>query len=244
MVFAEHGANVVLADVNAEAGAEVERAVRATGAQAVFVRTDVTRDADAEALVRAAVNRFGQLDCAFNNAGIDGSVSALEEHTEEDWDRVLGVHLKGVMLCMRHEARQMLAQGGGAIVNTASVVALSAVDAGLSPYIAAKHAVVGLTKTAALEYAKRGIRVNAICPGGVRTPLAEHAQQQGAGTIEQALAMIPMGRLAEPVEIANTAVMLCSDLASYVTGSIFAVDGGWSIGYAPRLWGPAPAPVD
>ncbi|GAA2813438.1 glucose 1-dehydrogenase [Crossiella cryophila] len=243
VVFAGHGANVVLADVNADAGAEVAQLVQDGGGQALFVATDVTREAEVAALVRAAVARFGRVDCAFNNAGIDGPVAGLEEHTEENWDLVLGVNLKGVALCMKHEVRQMLAQGGGgAIVNTASVVALMAVDAGIAPYVASKHAVVGLTHTAALEYATRGIRVNAICPGGVRTPLAEHVQQQGAGTDELALAMIPMRRLAEPREIAEPAAWLCSDAASYVTGSTFTVDGGMTTGHPTPLRVPVPEP--
>ncbi|MBP2471215.1 NAD(P)-dependent dehydrogenase (short-subunit alcohol dehydrogenase family) [Crossiella equi] len=233
-VFAGYGANVVLADVR-ETGADLAREL---GGQALFVRTDVTVEAEAAALVEAAAGRFGRVDCAFNNAGIDGTIAGVEDITEADWDRVQEVNLKGVFLCLKHELRHMRAHGGGAIVNTSSAVALMAVDAGLSPYTASKHGVVGLSKAAALENAAHGIRVNALCPGGVATPLAEHARQQVGNTEDLALGLIPLRRLAAPEEIAEAAAWLCSDKASYVTGAVVPVDGGMTTGHPTPLRSP------
>jgi NAD(P)-dependent dehydrogenase (short-subunit alcohol dehydrogenase family) len=225
-IFAREGAKVVVADVGVESGEETVRLIQAAGGEAVFIKTDVAQAADVEAMVKKAVDTYGRLDCAFNNAGIEGVVKPTVEYGEADWDRVLAINLKGVWLCMKAELQQMLKQGSGAIVNTASVAGLVGLS-GFSAYVAAKHGVNGLTKTAALEYAKAGIRVNAVCPGAIRTPMFERGVRDNPGIEEQVVAMEPIGRMAAPAEVGEAVVWLCSDAASFVTGLPMAVDGGW-----------------
>ena len=225
-IFAREGAKVVVADVGVEGGEETVRLIQAAGGEAVFIKTDVAQAADVEAMVKKAVDTYGRLDCAFNNAGIEGVVKPTVEYGEADWDRVLAINLKGVWLCMKAELQQMLKQGSGAIVNTASVAGLVGLS-GFSAYVAAKHGVNGLTKTAALEYAKAGIRVNAVCPGAIRTPMFERGVRDNPGIEEQVVAMEPIGRMAAPAEVGEAVVWLCSDAASFVTGLPMAVDGGW-----------------
>ena len=225
MAFAREGARVTVADVNLEGGEETVDKIRGSGGQAIFVRTDVSKAVDVEAMVARTREAYGRLDCAFNNAGIAGDRSLIHEHPENMWDLIIDIHLKGVWLCMKYEIIQMLEQGGGAIVNTSSVAGMVGY-ATASPYVAAKHGIVGLTKTAALEYARKGIRANAISPGWTRTELIDHL----VGTPEQEErigARHPMGRLCEPEEIAEAAVWLCSDTASFVTGAVLPVDGGF-----------------
>jgi NAD(P)-dependent dehydrogenase (short-subunit alcohol dehydrogenase family) len=227
-VFAAHGAKLVLADINEKGGEETARRVREGGGEAVFVRADVTRAGDVEALVARAVEVYGRLDCALNNAGIDGQMAPTADCSEENWSRTLAVNLTGVFLSMKFELLQMLKQGGGgAIVNTASVAGLVGVGMGLPAYVASKHGVVGLTKSAALEYAKLKIRVNAVCPGAIRTPLLDHALKQGLVSEEALVSMEPVGRLGEPHEIGEAAAYLCSDRASFITGHAMVVDGGY-----------------
>ena len=226
LIFAREGAKVVVADVNGEGGAETVRLLNAAGGEAVFVQTDVARAVEVETLVTKAVKTYGRLDCAFNNAGIAGVIQPTVEYAEAHWDRVLAINLKGVWLCMKYEVQQMLKQGGGAIVNTASVAGLIGLP-GFSAYVAAKHGVNGLTKTAALEYAKAGIRVNAVCPGAIRTPMFERGARDNPGIEEQIVAMEPVGRMAAPAEVGEAVVWLCSDAASFVTGLPMVVDGGW-----------------
>ena len=225
-VFARHGAKLVLADTNEEGGEATAAAVRAEGGDAVFVRTDISSAKDVAALVAAVVERHGRLDCAFNNAGIAGALAPLADLPEESWDRVIGVNLKGVFLCMQHEIRQMLKQGGGAIVNTASVVGLVGGQT-MGAYSASKHGIVGLTRVAALEYGRQGIRINAVCPGAVRTPMLDHQAREGGFTEDLLVAAEPVGRLGKPEEIAEAAAWLCSSAASFVIGHAMAVDGGW-----------------
>jgi len=225
-IFAREGARVVVADVVVDGGEETVRLIKAAGGEAIFVKTDVANPADAEAMVKKAVETYGRLDCAFNNAGIEGVVQPTVEYGETHWDRVLAVNLKGVWLCMKYELQQMLTQGSGAIVNTASIAGLVGLP-GFSAYVAAKHGVNGLTKTAALEYAKSGIRVNAVCPGAIRTPMFERGARTIPGIEEQTVAMEPIGRMAAPEEVGEAVVWLCSDAASFVTGLPMAVDGGW-----------------
>ena len=225
VAFAREGARVTVADVNLAGGEETVDRIRGSGGQAVFVRTDVSKAVDVEAMVARTVEAYGRLDCAFNNAGIVGDRSFIHVHPEKMWDLVISIHLKGVWLCMKYEITHMLEQGGGAIVNTSSVAGMVGY-AGASPYVAAKHGIVGLTKTAALEYARKGIRANAISPGWTRTELIDHL----IGTPEQEErigARHPMGRLCEPEEIAEAAAWLCSDTASFVTGAVLPVDGGF-----------------
>ena len=226
LAFAREEARVVVADINVAGGEETVRLIQDTGGEAAFVRADVSQASQVEAMVQQAVGVYGRLDCAFNNAGVSGGRGLIHEYTEEDWDRVTGINLKGVWLCMKYEIIQMLAQGSGAIVNTASVMGL--VGGSRSPaYGASKHGVVGLTRTAAVGYAQSGIRVNAVCPGYIRTPLIEEGALTDPGGEERIIARHPVGRLGTPEEVAETVVWLCSDAASFVTGHAMAVDGGY-----------------
>ncbi|MGH8008520.1 MAG: SDR family oxidoreductase, partial [Candidatus Binatia bacterium] len=202
LTFAREGAKVVAADVTVAAGEETVRMIQAAGGEAVFIKADVSKGTDVEALIKKTVETYGRLDCAFNNAGIEGKFSPTIEGTEENWQRVIDINLKGVWLCLKYEIIQMLKQGGGAIVNTASVAGLVGA-AGGSAYVASKHGVNGLTKTAALEYAKQGIRVNSVCPGGIRTPMLERIMSGNPGMSEMIAAMEPVGRLGKPEEIAE-----------------------------------------
>ena len=225
LVFAREGAKVVVADIVVAGGEETVRLIKAAGGEAGFIKADVSKAAEVEALVKKTVETHGRLDCAFNNAGIEGEVAQTPNCTEENWDRTIAINLKGVWLCLKYEIPQMLKQGGGAIVNTASVAGLVGFQ-GIPAYVASKHGVAGLTKTAALEYAKAGIRVNAVCPGVIHTPMVERAFRASPQMAEAAIAMEPVGRLGKPEEIAEAVVWLCSDAASFVTGLPMAVDGG------------------
>jgi NAD(P)-dependent dehydrogenase (short-subunit alcohol dehydrogenase family) len=228
LAFAEDGARVVVADVLDEQGRETVDRIEAAGGEAIFVPADVSRRSDVERLVHTAVETFGRLDCAHNNAGITGTTPAGTEfhnYPEEVWDQVLSTNLKGVWLCMQAEIVQMLTQGGGTIVNTASVAGL--VGGANATYVASKHGVVGLTKQAALDYATRGIRVNAVCPGAIRTPLLERAFAVRPEAEQVFLASEPVGRFGTPEEVAAAVVWLCSDAASFLTGVALPVDGGW-----------------
>jgi NAD(P)-dependent dehydrogenase (short-subunit alcohol dehydrogenase family) len=227
--MAREGARVVVADREEAAAAETVARINAAGGQALALACDVTDGTAVRRMVATAVAAHGRLDCAFNNAGVAphqvGSLAQLTaEWSDAAFDRMIAVNLKSVWVCMKHELIQMLAQGGGAIVNTASIAGLIGLGRA-SGYVAAKHGVVGLTKTAALEYAADGIRVNAVCPGFVTTRMTALARELRG---EQILAHTPMGRFADPAEIAEMVVWLCSDRASYVTGSAYAVDGGWT----------------
>jgi NAD(P)-dependent dehydrogenase (short-subunit alcohol dehydrogenase family) len=228
LVFAEEGARLALADVDEAGGRETVRLVDEAGAEAVFIRCDVVDSAQVSALVAECVERFGRLDCAFNNAGIGGESARIADYDEDAWDEVLAVNLTGVFLCLKSELRQMVAQGGGAIVNAASLVGVTGYG-NLGAYNAAKHGVVGLTRTAALEYASSGIRVNAVCPGWIETPMVMESGPQPASipAVYDALAgLMPLGRLGKPEEVAAAVAWLCSDAASFVTGHPLLVDGG------------------
>lgn len=229
-LFAARGARVVVADVNEEGGKETVAAIEADGGEAVFVRTDITSGADVEAAVAAAVRAYGRLDCAVNNAGVEEQGSALHEITEEAWDKLVAVNLKGVWLSMKYEIRQMLEQGGGTIVNMASVAGLVGLPLGISDYSATKGGVVSMTRTAAIEYVKQGIRINAVCPGVVRTALLAQAIEGGMFTEEQAAALHPSGVLIDPADVAETFSFLCSDASRHITGQSIAVDCGMSAG--------------
>jgi NAD(P)-dependent dehydrogenase (short-subunit alcohol dehydrogenase family) len=224
--FAARGAAVVLADVGEHEGEEAARAIRDAGGQACFVRTDVASAHDVASMVATATREFGRLDWAFNNAGIEGETAPTAEATLADWERTLAVNLTGVWLCMRHEMPAMLESGGGAIVNCASIAGLVGF-AGAGAYVASKHGVVGLTKAAALEYADRGIRVNPVCPGVIRTAMVTRYTRGDRALEEQLVAGEPVGRLGTPEEVADAVLWLCSAGAGFVTGHALAVDGGW-----------------
>jgi len=225
LAFARAGARVVVADIAADAGRETAGLVQAAGGQAVFIRTDVTRADQVAAMVAHAVATYGRLDCAFNNAGIEEEHMRLADCSEETFDRIMGINVKGVWLCLKYQLAQMLKQGGGAIVNTASVAGLVGAPK-MAAYSASKHAVLGLTKSAAIEYARKGIRVNAVCPGVIRTAMYERAVAADPQIGLAAAQMHPVGRLGEVDEVAAVVLWLCSDAASFVTGHAHTVDGG------------------
>lgn len=222
--LAQEGARVVVAARRTDEGERTVEAIRQDGGQAIFVRADVARAGEVEGLVQQTVSEYGRLDCAFNNAGTAGG-GQVHELAEEDWDRIMDVNLKGVWLCMKYEIAQMLAQGGGAIVNDSSAAGLTGYSR--SPaYAASKHGVVGLSKSAALQYATRGIRVNVVCPGVIMTPMMERAFASGPGVREWFLSKVPSGSAGSPEQVAQAVVWLCSDAASLVTGVALPVDGG------------------
>jgi NAD(P)-dependent dehydrogenase (short-subunit alcohol dehydrogenase family) len=227
LALAREGARVAVADYEAGAAAETVALINGNGGQAISLSGDVTVAAQVQAMLDGTVAAFGRLDCAYNNAGIAGhqveaSGQLTHEWSEKSFDRMIEVNLKGVWLCMKHEIPLMLARGGGAIVNTASVAGLIGLRTS-SGYVAAKHAVIGLTKTAAVEYAEEGIRVNAVCPGYIVTRMTGPVRETRS---EAVIARTPMRRFGEPREIAEMVVWLCSDRASYVTGAAYEVDGG------------------
>lgn len=225
LAFARNGAKVVVADVLQTEGEETVALARAENTDAIFVPTDVSQRAAVEALVATAVDYYGRIDFAFNNAGISGPQAMLVDYPEEMWDRVIDINLKGVWLCMKYEIQQMLRQGGGVIVNTSSTTGQLG-SRRVSPYVASKHGIVGLTKAAALEYARDNIRVNAVLPGTIHTPLIERLTGGDEHVLAQFAESEPVGRLGTPEEVASAVIWLCSDGASFVTGTSLAVDGG------------------
>jgi NAD(P)-dependent dehydrogenase (short-subunit alcohol dehydrogenase family) len=225
MLFAQSGAKVVIGDVD-PAGDETLEAIKRDGGEATFVRTDVSNESDVKNLIATAVKTYGGLNCAFNNAGVLPPTVALVEMEESTFDRTLAVDLKGVFLCMKHEITHMLQSGGGAIVNTASIAGLIA-EPGISAYIAAKHGVIGLSKAAAVEYASKGIRINALAPGLVNTAMTK-AWFDDPNMSAYFTANTPMGRVSQPAEIAGMVLFLCSDLASFAVGQTFVIDGGYT----------------
>ena len=225
LAFAREGARVVINDIRAEGGEETLRLVREAGGEGIFVQADVSKAAEVEAMVQKAVDTCGRLDCACNNAGIGEPLRRMHKTSEDNWDRVMDTNLKGVYLCMRAEIPRMLKQGKGAIVNTASLAGLHGL-LGQAAYVASKHGVVGLTRSAAIEYATTGVRINCICPGVTATPLITHQLKDKPHMEKVYVEMEPIGRLGRPEEIAAAMLWLCSDEASFCVGSIYSVDGG------------------
>jgi NAD(P)-dependent dehydrogenase (short-subunit alcohol dehydrogenase family) len=225
--FAESGAAVVLADWNEKSVRAAADELLAQGHRALAVACDVSDDTQVEAMVKEAAATFGHLDAAFNNAGVQNVLAETADTTREDYDRVMGINLRGVWSCMKFELQQMRKQGSGAVVNCSSLGGLvGGAERGI--YHAAKHGVLGFTKSAALEYATRGIRINAVCPGLIWTPMADQMVAAGQGDALKAMEKsIPMGRVGRPEEIATAVLWLCSEAASYVTGQSISVDGGF-----------------
>ncbi|MDO8698510.1 MAG: short chain dehydrogenase [Pseudomonadales bacterium RIFCSPLOWO2_12_59_9] len=223
--FAAEGLNVVVSDVDAAGGEATVELIRQAGGEATFVRCDVSKDADVQALMAATVAAYGRLDYAFNNAGIEIEKGKLNEGSEAEFDAIMGVNVKGVWLCMKYQLPLLLAQGGGAIVNTASIAGLGAAPK-MSIYSASKHAVIGLTKSAAIEFAKKKIRVNAICPAVIDTDMFRRAYEADPKKGEFVAGMHPVGRIGRVEEIAAAVMYLCCDAAAFTTGQALAIDGG------------------
>ena len=225
--FCRDGAQVVVADIDTQGGEETVRKIKEGGGDAIFVRCDVSKAQEVKAMVDRCVETFGGLNCAFNNAGIEGIQAPTAEYSEEVWDKAIHINLIGVYLCMKYEIPVMLKSGGGSIVNMSSILGLVGF-AGASAYVAAKHGVIGLTKTAAIEYATKGIRVNAVCPGFILTPMLERG---GITTSPEMMKYVsdlhPMKRLGRPEEVAESVIWLFTDAASFVTGTALMVDGGY-----------------
>ncbi len=224
--FAANGATVMISDINTDSCEDLLSRIRDYGGEAAFFPCDVSDSGQVEALVMQVIAKFGRLDIACNNAGIEGEQGVTAMGSEDNFNRVTATNTKGVWLCMKYEIPQLIKNSGGAIVNLSSIAGLIGFP-GLSAYVASKHAVAGLTKTAALEYAESNIRVNAICPGPIMTPMLERLMQTTPGFREKVIAGVPEHRIGSAADVANIILYLCTDQASYITGQCLAVDGGW-----------------
>jgi NAD(P)-dependent dehydrogenase (short-subunit alcohol dehydrogenase family) len=223
------GAKVVFSGRREAEGEDVANSIRKSGAECLFVRSDISSEADVQALIGQTVATYGRLDCAFNNAGIESPAKPLHEHSLEHFDNLMAINVRGLFLCMKYEIQQMMNQGSGVIINNSSTTGLVAF-AGVSPYVASKHAVMGLTRAAALDYAKQGIRINAVNPGPTATEMIDRFSNKDPALEQQLASIVPMGRMGRPEEIASTVVFLCSDAASYITGQPIVIDGGFTAG--------------
>jgi NAD(P)-dependent dehydrogenase (short-subunit alcohol dehydrogenase family) len=224
VAFAKKGAKVAIVDWIEDN--ETLDLIKSSGGDAIFIKCDVSNTTDVKSMVEKTISTFGRLDYAFNNAGIEGTTAITHECSEENWDKTIGVNLKSIWLCMKYQIPEMQKNGKGVIINCASIAGLVGFP-GLPAYVASKHGIIGLTKSTALEYAKLGIRVNAVCPGAIKTPMIDRITGNKKEVEEQFEAMEPIGRLGEPEEVANAVLWMCSDEASFVTGHALAVDGGW-----------------
>ncbi|HEY1972236.1 MAG TPA: glucose 1-dehydrogenase [Pseudonocardia sp.] len=228
LLFAERGVRLVIADVDHDGGTQTEKLVRDRGGEAVFVPTDVSVEAEVAAMVRTALDTYGRLDHAVNNAGIDGETAPLADQTSANWQRVIDIDLTGVFYGIKHEVPAMIEGGGGSIVNISSTAGVRGYP-GLSPYVAAKHGVNGLTKTAAVEYGPHGIRVNSICPGAIGTPMLLEYLDANPDMRAVLVEGNPLRRMSDAREIAETAYWLCSDASSYISGHVLVADGGKTV---------------
>ena len=229
-LFAREGAKVVIADIDVGGGEETVQLIKGIGGEAIFFKTDVTKAAEVKAMVDKVVEKYGRLDCAFNNSGTEGLEAPIVKDTEENWDRVINTNLKGVWLCMKYEITYMAEHGGGAIVNNSAVSGYTGFDRCMS-YVASKHGIIGMTKSATLEYASLGIRINAVCPGSIRTPMTDRIGNRDPRRITDTGHAIPIGRMGTPEDIAKAVVWLCSDEASFITGDAITIDGGYLAGH-------------
>jgi NAD(P)-dependent dehydrogenase (short-subunit alcohol dehydrogenase family) len=221
----DDGADVAVVDIDVNGGQATVNTIEDRGGTAQFIEADLTESSEVEQMVQTTVSEFGSLDIAFNHAGIGGEMAATTEQPEENWDSVIDTNLKSIWLCLKHEIPEMQDSGGGAIVNTSSIAGFTA--AGTAPYVASKHGVMGLTRVAAAEYADDDIRVNAVCPGVIDTPMAQRVKEQSPDELDQLVQMQPQNRLGEPEEVAAAVRWLVSEEASFVTGSPYPVDGGF-----------------
>jgi NAD(P)-dependent dehydrogenase (short-subunit alcohol dehydrogenase family) len=225
VAFAAEGARVVVTDRVEAALQETAGYVKEAGGEVLAIACDVSKPEEIEAAVAQAVNTFGRIDCAFNNAGVENKATPLHEIELQEWDRILNINLRGTFVCMKHEIAQMVRQGSGVVVNASSGAGIRGVAGGAS-YAASKHAMIGMTKSAALDYAKQNIRVNCVLPGNIATPMMDRFT---GGDIQKAIDLEPVGRLGKPEEIAEAVLWMCSDLGGFVTGASIVVDGGWSL---------------
>jgi NAD(P)-dependent dehydrogenase (short-subunit alcohol dehydrogenase family) len=228
LAFAREGASVVVADVAERNNHDTAHMIEELGGRALAVSCDVTRNKDVQRALKAIIEKFGRLDFALNNAGIEYAIKPVAEITEEEWDRIIDIDLRGVFLCMKHEIPLMLQQGGGAIVNTSSGAGIKGFKGGAA-YVAAKHGVIGLTRAAALDYAASNIRINAVCPGIIDTPMMDRFSGGTPGGRQAVIAQEPVGRMGKPEEIAAAVVWLCSDAAAFVVGHAMVIDGGQTV---------------
>ncbi len=226
LMFSKNGAKLALCDLDEKAGEQLVKEITNSGGEAFFYPCDVSQSKNIKAFVDETLKKYGQLNCACNNAGIEGASASIVDCTEENWDQVININLKGVWLSMKYQVPEILKSGGGAIVNLSSIAGLIGFP-GLAAYTASKHGIAGLTKTASLEFAQKNIRVNAVCPGPIMTPMLERLMSVTPGFKDQVLLGIPERRIGKPEDVANAVLYLCSEQASYITGQCLAVDGGW-----------------